>query len=144
MNVIEIRPSRRLVLLLAGGHALAAFSCLFLPEPWQVCLGLAIVALSLVRELGAARRGAFVLGMGEDGGLYFAPEAAVDGAPARVTSSTVVSGGAIWLVWREARGGGAGARLLVRDQMAPTTWRALQVWLRLRVGSLTAAASGNT
>jgi len=44
LNVIEIRPSRRLVLLLAGGHALAAFSCLFLPEPWQVCLGLFVLA----------------------------------------------------------------------------------------------------
>ena len=144
MNVIEIRPSRRLVLLLAGGHALAAFSCLFLPEQWQAYLGLAIVALSLVRELGTARRGAFVLGMAEDGGLHFAPEAAVDGAPARITPSTVVSGGAIWLVWRKARGGRTGARLLVRDQMAPAAWRELQVWLRLRVGSLTAAASGDT
>lgn len=143
MNVIEIRPSRRLVLLLAGGHALTAFSCLFLPERWQVCIGLAVVALSFFRELGSARRELFVLGMGDDGALHLAPGIA-EGAPATISPSSVVSGSAIWLAWHEAGSARTGAHLLVRDQATPEAWRKLQVWLRLRVGSLTADASGDT
>lgn len=144
MNVIEIRPSRRLALLLAGGHALAAFSCTFLPEPWYVCIGLGLVALSLVRGLRAARGGPPVIAVGEDGGLRLAPYAAVDEEPSTIMPATVASSGAIWLVWREARGRRTGALLLFQDQMAPAAWRELQGCLRLRAGHPAAIASGDT
>jgi len=140
LNVIEIRPSRRFVLLLAGGHALAAFSCLLLPQWWQAWAGFGLVVLSLVGALRPARGGAFLIGLMEDGGLQLAPGLGADEGAVEILPATVVSGAAVWLVWREAEGGRSEALLLLQDQMAPAEWREFQVWLRLRVaGAVTAS-----
>jgi hypothetical protein len=133
LNVIEVRPSRRLVLLLAGGHALAAFSCLFLPQYWQSWTGFGLVAVSLLGVLRANRGGLPRIGLGDDGHLQFAPGLASDEDMVAILPAAVVSRSAVWLVWREVQGSRGGALLLLVDQMAPAAWREFQVWLRLRV-----------
>ena len=133
MNVIEVRPSRRLTLLLAGGHALAAFSCLFLPQWWQVWTGFGLVAVSLVGALRTNRGAPPRIGLGEEGCLQFAPGLASDEGAVAILPATVVNACAVWLVWCELQGSRGGALLLLEDQMAPAAWREFQVWLRLRV-----------
>ncbi|WP_366945147.1 protein YgfX [Zoogloea sp.] len=136
MNVIEVRPSRRLVLFLAGGHALAAFSCLFLPQGWQAWTGLGLVAVSLFCALRKTPGASSLIGLGDDGGLRLAPGLVADEGAVVIRPATVVSGAAVWLAWREAQGGRSGVLLLLRDQMTPGEWREFQVWLRLRVAGV--------
>lgn len=141
MNVIEVRPSRCLVLLLAGGHALAAFSCLYLPGFGLKGGGLLVVGLALVHALGRQRRLLRQFGLASDGSLHLEPSVQ-HSVPASVSPSTVVSTGAIWLAWRAGVGRPSGAVLLCRDQMSASEWRTLQVWLRLRVASRMVADVG--
>lgn len=141
LNVIDLRPSRCLRLLLAGGHALAAFSCLYLPGEWLQGCGLLALGLSLVHALRGQRRAPSQLGLTPDGALHFV-HAVQEHLPARVSPSTVVSAGAIWLAWEKSPGWSSGAILLCRDQMSAREWRSLQVWLRLGVSSQAAADAG--
>jgi len=141
LNVIDVRPSRCLCLLLAGGHALAAFSCLYLPGGWLQGCGLLALGLSLVHALRGQRLAPSQLGLTPDGGLHFV-HAVQEHLPARVSPSTVVSAGAIWLAWDKSPGWPPGAILLCRDQMSAREWRTLQVWLRLGVGSQAATEAG--
>lgn len=134
MGVIEIRPSRRLVLFLAGGHGVTAFSCLYLPQGWPVWLGLAIVGASLIHALRAARRIPLTMLPGKAGVLCLAPGEAGEHS-VTITSSSTLSPAAVWLVWKDERARGrSGAVLLLRDQMSTHAWRSLQIWLRLQVG----------
>ena len=140
-NMIDVRPSRCLRLLLAGGHALAAFSCLYLPGVWLQGCALLALGLSLVHALRGQRRAPSQLGLTPDGTMHFV-HAVQEHLPARVSPSTVVSTGAIWLAWDKSPGWCSGAILLCRDQMSAREWRTLQVWLRLGVGSQAAADAG--
>ena len=141
MNLIEVRPSSCLALLLGGGHALAAFSCLHLPGVGLKSGGLLVVGLALAHALGRQHRLPRQFGLASDGSLHLEPSVQ-HSVPASVSPSTVVSSSAVWLAWSAGIGRPSGTVLLCRDQMSASDWRTLQVWLRLRVASRMVADVG--
>ena len=141
MIVVEIKPSRLQLTLMVGLHLAAASSFILGLE-----LGLAgfpvaaVLAWSLFRSVVAGRRGLpMALGLQDDGGMLLPDGAAeVEAVP---DGASVVLEWALWLAWRERQGGTRqGVVLLLKDQLAPSDWRRLQVWARLR---LRPAAAGS-
>ena len=133
MTVIELRPSRLLAMLLLALHLAAAFSFL---SGFGVGLASA-VGLVLVGGSGwhcwrHDRHGARLrLGLLEDGALIVDPDGPAE-CRLGLLPASVVTYPVVWLIWRADRCRKNGALMLLRDQLAPHEWRALQVWLRLR------------
>lgn len=132
MTVIEIRPSRLLAMILVALHLAAAFSFLFGfgggPVSAAAGVGLGVSGWYCWRH---CRRVPEPLGLLEDGTLLVASGGAVE-RKWKPQPATVVTDPAVWLCWQADGGQGAGALLLLRDQLAPYAWTELQVWLRLR------------
>ncbi len=133
MTVIEIQPSRLLVILVVAMHAAAAFSFL-LDVPGVGLRGacLVLLAVSLLYFLLFWRqRGPRRLCLQDEGGLIVEPEG-VGEFEACLLPATVVLNKAVWLVWQKSAAKKRGAVLLLSDQLSPAHWRALQIWVRLR------------
>lgn len=133
MTVIEIQPSRLLVILVVAMHAAAAFSFL-LDVPGVGLRGacLVLLAVSLLYFLLLWRqRGPRRLCLQDEGGLIVEPEG-VGEFEACLLPATVVLNKAVWLVWQKSAAKKRGAVLLLSDQLSPAHWRALQIWVRLR------------
>jgi len=133
MTVIEIQPSRLLVILVVALHAAAAFSFVMWASPmWVSSVCLAIVAVSLFYFVFFWRRcKRDRLGLLEEGALLVDPDGADERALA-LLPATVVFCSAVWLVWRDEARHENGVELIVRDQVTSSHWRALQIWARLR------------
>lgn len=131
INVLEFGPLRLRVILLVTLHAAAAFSCVAgLASPWITAPVGLVIAASLYREVKQALGQSGRLELHADGRLawQFSGMAAQAG---RVRAESVALHRSIWLIWDDD--GRRGARWLLPDQMSTQDWRALQVWLRLRV-----------
>ena len=127
MTVIEIQPSRLLVIVVMAMHAAAAFSFLLgVPDGGLRGACLALLAVSLFHFLRV-----WSLCLQDEGGLIVEPEGAGE-LEARLLPATVVLNKAVWLVWQKSAAKKRGAVLLVSDQLSPMHWRALQIWVRLR------------
>ena len=133
MTVIEIQPSRLLVIVVMAMHAAAAFSFLLgVPDGGLRGACLALLAVSLFHFLLVwRRRGPRRLCLQDEGGLIVEPEG-VGELEACLLPATVVLNKAVWLVWQKSAAKKRGAVLLVSDQLSPMHWRALQIWVRLR------------
>ena len=130
VTIIEIKPSRLLLVLITGVHAVAAFSLWFCVEPVIALGGFGLVAGSYVLALARWRNGRGSLGLTSEGDLLID----ADGTARRrlkLGSGTTVTHRAVWLVWPQQNGCRGGARLLMRDQATSEAWRRLQVWTRL-------------
>ena len=145
MTVIEIQPSRLLVILVVAMHVAAAFS--FLLGVSDVGLrGVCLVMLvaSLLHFLCVSRRRGFrCLGLQEEGVLLVEPEGRGE-FEACLLPATVVLNTAVWLVWRQSAGKKRGAEVLLPDQLSPAHWRALQIWARLRARPAGAPQQGGS
>ncbi len=136
MTVIEITPSRLLVILVVAVHVAAAFALLAgLREAWLAAAGVALLGASLLHFWRRRpNRGCRRIGLADDGGLIFDPDGR-DALETGVRPSTVVVSGAVWLAWRDIAGTRQGVELILRDQLPAAEWRRLQVWVRLRARS---------
>jgi len=129
---LPLRRSRRLTIMLAVAHALAAATALSLSLPWglKIVLLTAIIAsawLSLVRLTGPNR--ICRLTLRDDGRLEFAR---VDGScgEARLHPQTTVTAFLCVLLLRaQAR---VEALVLLPDALAAEDFRLLRLWLRWR------------
>jgi hypothetical protein len=131
--VIELRPSRLLPVILIGMHSAAAFSfVLGFGWGWQAAFATGLSALSLAHSWLLARRGVGRLGLAEEGVLVLEPDGGSREVLAIPHSSTVVFAWVVWLAWREEDAARRGVMLILPDQLSPSVWRELQVWIRLR------------
>ena len=144
MTVIEIQPSRLLVILVVALHAAAAFSFVMWASPmWVSSVCLAIVAVSLFYFVFFWRRcKRDRLGLLEDGALLVDP-AEGDERELILLPATVVLSSAVWLVWRDEARHENGVELILRDQVTPSHWRALQIWVRLRAKPVGVSRQGS-
>ena len=144
MTVIEIQPSRLLVILVVALHAAAAFSFVMWASPmWVSGVCLAIVAVSLFYFAFFWRRcKRDRLGLLDDGALLVDP-AEGDERELILLPATVVLSSAVWLVWRDEARHENGVELILRDQVTPSHWRALQIWVRLRAKPVGVSRQGS-
>jgi len=133
VTVIEIQPSRLLVILVVAMHAAAAFSFwLGVPKVELRGASVGLLAVSLFHFLLVwRRRGPHRLCLHDEGGLIVEPERAGE-MEACLLPATVALNKAVWLVWQKSAAKKRGAVLLLSDQLSPAHWRALQIWVRLR------------
>ncbi len=128
---IALKPSARLVVLIAAIHAIAAIAFLHLSmhPAWVLFLLLAIglsAALAIRAELGIAGT---VLRLEERGRVHLEDTDGIRTATLLPTSTDF--GWAVWIQWLEDSGRARrGARMLLSDGMAPDDWRTLRVWMR--------------
>ncbi|WP_374261771.1 protein YgfX [Zoogloea sp.] len=131
MSVIEIKPSRLRAILVMVVHVGAAFSLVFLGDPVVATVLLAAIGLSARFGWRAWRRSdVALLGLEDDGRMVFSPAGAEE--IVRPAPATVIAPGVVWLAWKAGDRRAAGAMMILRDQLSPGAWRALQIWLRLR------------
>jgi len=141
MSVIEIRPSRLLVILVVAVHAVAAFSFRFAAMPAWAWTGGGICVLSLgCFMFSRSRRATRSVALMDDGKLVFEP-----GRPeefeTKLRAGSVFSRAAVWLAWQgDARR--QGALMVLPDQLTAADWRTLQVWVRLRAALSGAGPEG--
>lgn len=129
--MLEFGPSRLRVILLVTLHAAAAFSCVLgFASPWIAAPVGLVIAASLFREVKQALGQSGRLELQADGCLTCCVHGMLK-QTGRVRPESVVLHRSIWLVWDD--GGRRATRWLLPDQMSASDWRALQVWLRLRV-----------
>jgi toxin CptA len=128
MREIELKPSRRLGLLLAAMAALALFAIGLAALPLVVQLGLGVVVIGLVAWGGRrARRPRIRLRIAADGRLKCLDEA-MEWRDAEVLGDSFVSAGLIVLRYRTA--GKARSLTLLPDSAGPDDLRRLRVALR--------------
>jgi len=133
VTVIEIKPSRLLLVLVTGVHVVAAFSFCFSSGSWLWVAGAATAVLSWANFVLRWLRDGCRLGLMSDGGFQFDPDGAVE-LQLNARPETTVSAAAVWLVWQDERTRRKRARLVMRDQVSRDDWRRFQVWARLRAG----------
>lgn len=133
MAVIEIKPSRLLLVLVTGMHVVAAFSLGFSVEPMVWLGGLALLASSYARFWARWRKAGVCLGLASEGDLLIDPDGVTE-RRLRLGPETTVTPSAVWLVWPQQGGGRGGTLLVMRDQATPEAWRRLQIWARLKAG----------
>jgi len=145
VTVIEIQPSRLLVILVMAMHSAAAFSFLLGVPDGELRRGcLALLAVSLLHFLLVWRkRGPRCVCLQDEGGLIVEPEGPGE-LEACLLPATVVLNKAVWLVWQKNAAKKRGAVLLLSDQLSPAHWRALQIWGRLRARPAGAHQAGET
>lgn len=141
MTAIEIKPSRLLLVLVAGMHVVAAFSLGFSVEPLVQWGGLVLLSGSVVRFWAQWRKAGVRLGLVPDGDLLIDLDGAAERS-LRLGPETTVTPFAVWLAWpRQGRDRG-GALLVMRDQATPEGWRELQIWTRLKAGPVAGNPAG--
>lgn len=136
---LALRPSRRLQVMIAAIHGIAAVAFLHSGQPSAliavVLFALLFSAALLVRI--ERSRGALLIVL-EDSGLLTLRSGGRIAAAVPLPGSTDF-GWAVWLHWQElsadtAPGRRKGALMLLPDHVAATTWRPLRIWLRHKGG----------
>ncbi len=137
--ILSFRSSRRLQLLIAAIHLVAAISFLHLDGSWWLQLlvsgALGLSCLHTVRRNDVARVARIRL---EDDGSMALERTGAATVVVRALPSTTDFGWAVWLHWQalaEERGrsrAAKGAEMLLPDQCSADEWRRLRVWLRHR------------
>lgn len=135
---IPLSPSRRISLLIAAIHLVAAVAFLFSSLPCPVRLpALALIVASLCVALFRERAKAGCA-IRLDGSGAFAVGRHGDLHPARLQQGCTDFGWAVWLQWRtdgKGKKGRRGAVMLAPDNLPQERWRSLRIWLKHKVAA---------
>lgn len=144
--VCRLRPSRRLQLLIAAIHLVAAIAILASTlAPVLIVALITALAVSASLSLVAERRRAELTVVFDDAGLLTVRDRARTVCATPLASCTDF-GWAVWLHWRELAGEHrarprSGALMLLPDHVDATTWRLLRIWLRHRGAAAVSASA---
>lgn len=139
---IALKSSRRLEIMIAAIHLVAAIALAHVVVAHPLVLALSILSLAVSAALSVRRlrrRSACVLVLDREGSLEVHPGGGTAGA--LTLTGSVDFGWALWIQWRENGAGGylgrgrAEAMMVLPDGLAGGDWRHLRTWLRHEGGA---------
>lgn len=142
----RLKPSRRLQLLIAAIHLVAAIAIVASSlAPVLIVALVAVLTVSASLSLVAERRRAELTVVFDDAGLLTLRDRARTVCATPLPSCTDF-GWAVWLHWRELAGGHrarprSAALMLLPDHVDATTWRLLRIWLRHKSAAAVSASA---